>query len=409
MLSTRWLLLLLLVNSLVTSETNWTDRKEYDLVLTIRSETTPQKRLDLLDKWSKEYPKTALDEARLKLYLETYQALGDPAHMFAVSRQLLSDHPGSAVGLYWCTVVLPELPGASPETLDAGEKAARQLLDGLNTYFNRDRKPASVTDAEWQKQASGAEVLAHRSLGWVNWQRGNLAAAEDEFTKTLAKDPHDAEVSSWLGIVLSLENGKQIEALWQLARASNAEQGSNLPEEQRRQVNAMLEHVYASFHGGLDGLDDIRKASAASVFPVAGFSVDTATTVAARRSEAQLSLTNPELAAWLAIRRQLEAPDGQQYFVANLQSKPTGNLKGTVVKCTPAHSPRELAIAMSEGESPAVTLKLSSALSRYIGPGNKVTFRGTAESFSNEPFNLVLVAGPGDVEFEGGKSSKAVR
>ena len=38
----------------------WTDRNEYDLVLTIRAEAAPQKRLALLDQWKAKYPKTEL-------------------------------------------------------------------------------------------------------------------------------------------------------------------------------------------------------------------------------------------------------------------------------------------------------------------------------------------------------------
>lgn len=390
-------LALAVVMPLVAGDVNWTDRKEYDLVLTIRSETTPQKRLDLLDKWNKDYPKTALREARFELYLETYQAMGDPARMFGVSRQILADHPGSPVGLYWCTVLLPELPSASPESLDAGEKAARDLISGLGGYFNADRKPAKLADADWQKQAITTEALAHRALGWASWQRGDLAAAEAELTKSLEKNPQDAEVSSWLGIVFSLESGKQTGAIWELARASNPISGT-LSDEQRRQVNGMLEHVYSSFHGGVDGLDDIRKASALNALPPADFTVDSATIVAARRAEAELSLTNPELASWLAIRRQLTAADGQQYFATNLQAKATPVLKGTIVHCTPARGAKECSLSMNEGSGPEVTLKLNSPLPRSAAPGSKVSFHGTADSFTPDPFNLVVAADPNDVE-----------
>lgn len=139
------------------------------------------------------------------------------------------------------------------------------------------------------------------------------------------------------------------------------EPGAGLPEEQRRQASTMLEHVYASYHGGLDGLDDLRKASASSIFPAAGFAIDSATTVAARRAEAELSLTNPELAAWLAIRQQLQA---------------------------------------------AVTLKLTSALPRYTGLESKILFRGTAESFNADPFNLLITADPSDIQSDVAKAPK---
>ena len=47
----------------------WTDRNEYDLVLNIRAEAAPQKRLALLDQWKAKYPKTELQQVRQELYL----------------------------------------------------------------------------------------------------------------------------------------------------------------------------------------------------------------------------------------------------------------------------------------------------------------------------------------------------
>ena len=377
---------------------NWTDRKEYDLVLTIRSEAMPQKRLDLLELWNKNYPKTELREARLELYLATYEALGDRNHMFETSRQILADQPGNLVGLYWSTVLLPQLESPSAEMMGMGEKSARQLISGLDTYFNGERKLASTTDADWQKQKSSVEILAHRALGWAHWQRGEFQPAEEEFTACLQKDPLNTEISAWLGIVLALENGKQIPALWHLARASKAVQSGALSEDQHRQVNTILERIYTSYHGVSDGLDELKTAAAASPFPPPEFSIDSATVVAARKAEADLSLTNPELAAWLAIRRQLEALNGDNYFTANLESKPLPRLKGTVVRCTPAHSPREIVLSMTDSRGQDIILKLSSSLTRYVGPGSKIAFQGTAQSFSKEPFSLVVLADPAGIE-----------
>ena len=64
----------------------------------------------------------------------------------------------------------------------------------------------------------------------------------------------------------------------------------------------MLESVYVSYHGSQEGLDQLRKLSSANAFPPPEFTIDPATVVNARRAEMELSQTNPELAAWLAMR-----------------------------------------------------------------------------------------------------------
>jgi hypothetical protein len=391
-MKTSLVALCLLVHATVRLAANdWTDRKEYDLVLTIRSESTPQKRLLLLDSWAKNYPKTSLARARQELFLSTYEALGDRAHMFDVSKQMLANQADDPVGLYWLTLLAPQQASSSPEVVDTGDKAAHRLLASVGSYFAADKKPAAVSDTEWQSQKLNVEVLAQRTIGWANWQRGNFSAATDDLSACLKKDPGSAEISSWLGIVSALDTNKQPQAVWYLARASNKELASPLPDDQRRQVNTMLEKIYASYHGSLDGLDELRKVSSSSAFPPPEFSIDPATVVNARRAEAELSLTNPELAAWLAMRRQLETPGGQNYFNGDLQGKPLPRLRGTVLHTTPPRLPREISLSMNDSAEVSVILQLSVAATRPIPQGAKVTFSGVAESFSASPFGLVVI------------------
>ena len=377
---------------------DWSDRKEYDLVLTIRSESSPQKRLALLDSWTQAYPKTGLLRARQEIYLNTYESLGDRTHMFDTAKQMLAAQPEDPVGLYWVTVLAPQQQSASSDVLDAGEGAARKLLASLDQCFAPSKKSSTVSDADWQKQKLNVEVIAHRTLGWASWQRGNLSAAEDEFSACLKKDPANAEISSWLGIVSGIDTNKQPIALWHLARATNKGLATPLAEEQRRQVNSMLENMYASYHGSMEGLDQLRKVSQGAPFPPVGFTIDPATIVNARRAEAELSMTNPELAAWLSMRRQLEASDGEKYFASDLQGKPLPKLKGTVIRATPLRAAREITLAMSDSNTPDITLKLTVPLSRPVPAGASLSFQGTGDSFTKAPFALVVTADTAEPE-----------
>jgi hypothetical protein len=378
---------------MVVAAADWTDRKEYDLVLTIRSESSPEKRLALLDTWSKSYPQTALAQARQELYLSTYESQGDRQHMFSIARQMLTTQPNNPVGLYWLTVLAPQQPNANSEIFDAGDKAAHQLMASAKEYFAADKKPPAVSDADWQKQKTSVEVLAQRTEGWANWQRGNFSAAIDDFSACLKKDPGNAEISSWLGIVSSLDTPpKQPQALWHLARATGKEAATPLPEEQRRQVNTMLETVYVSYHGSPEGLDQLRKVSASSAFPPAEFTVDPATVVNARRAEAELSRTNPELAAWLVMRRQLEDANGEKYFASDLQGKPLPQLSGVVLRATPTRAPREIVLSMNDSSTADVALKLTVPATTGLHAGEKITFQGNGDSFTKSPFLLIVTA-----------------
>jgi tetratricopeptide (TPR) repeat protein len=389
---------LLALLPLAARSADWTDRKEYDLVLTIRAEAAPQRQLELLDAWSKTYPNSDLKEARLELYLSAYRAMGDRARIFDTAQQILTLQDTNPVGLYWCAALLPTLDNPSVEKLDAGEKSARRIVSGAKVFFAPDKKPPSITDAEWQQQRASVEVLAHRTLGWAHWQRGEFSAAEDEFTICLQQDPNDAEASAWLGMVLAIETGKEVPALWQLARGSTPQEKSDMSDSQRREVNTVFEQLYLSYHGTSDGIDDLRKTAASAVFPPAGFNIDPASVVAAVRAEQELSQTNPELAAWVAMRARLEAPGGENYFTSTVQAKLQPRLKGTVLHATPARGAREVSLSMDDSGTPQVDLKLSAPMPRYLPPGSKIAFYGTGESFTKVPFAVEMSADPKAVE-----------
>jgi len=375
---------------------SWTDRREYDLVLKIRAEASPRKRVALLDEWKEKYPKTELRQVRNELYLAAYESMGNTSEALRVAREVLADHPDNLVGLYWCTLLAPETREPPPELFTAADQAARRLLAGLDGYFSAENKPASMADDRWQKQKHEVELLAHRALAWIQWQRGDYAAAEDELTRCLRQDPKDAEISAWFGIVLTLEKQpeKQSAAFWHMARAASVRDEGALPDTQQREMNATLERLYAAYHGDGEGLDQLRALAAEGVFPPAGFKIESKAEIDARRAEEELRRTNPELAAWLQIRKRLEAPDGEAYFAASLHNTALPRLKGSLIRFSPDKKPDELVLGMSDPAAEEVILKLSAPMPNVAETGTQLSFEGTADSFSRSPFSLTVTIDP---------------
>jgi len=374
----------------------WTDRNEYDLVLNIRAEATAQKRLALLDQWKAKYPKTELLAARQELYFSAYQSLGDSAHMLAIAREMIASGADSMVGLYWCTLLTPEAKEITPDLLAGGEKAARQLLSGLDKFFAPGNKPAAATAETWTKQRGEVEVLAHRALGWIQWQRADYPGAEGAFTKCLELDPNNAEVSAWLGTVLALDRqqGNQASALWHLARAASLKDAGALPESQRRQLGGVLDRLYVAYHGESGGLDQLRAASAAAAFPPKDFAIESASAAALRKQDEELSRTNPQLASWIKMRRRLEAPDGEAYFATVRNTPLPMRLKGTLLRTTPPNKPKELAFGVGDATAEEVILKFEAPLSHGAEFGTVVEFEGVIDSFTRTPFSVTILAAP---------------
>jgi tetratricopeptide (TPR) repeat protein len=358
----------------------WTDRGEYDLALAIRVEAAPQKQLALLDQWKSRYPHSALRQARRELYLAAYYSLGDRVGMLDTAQEMLTDQRDDLVGAYWGVTLIPGAKNPSRELWDIGEAAANRLLAPL---------PAG---GEWQKEKDSLAWLAHRVLGWIQWQRGNYPAAEAEFATCLAKDPKNAEISAWFGMALADQKSpeKVVPALWLLARAGSLKGEGALPDEQRRQMNGLAERIYISYHGSTDGLDRLRSESLASAVSPADFRIESAAAVAARKADEELRRTNPQLATWMSIRKQLEGPDGDKYFAETLRPAPLPKLKGSVIRCAPERKPTEVGLGLSGGSAEEVVLMVHPALPFAAVTGTEIEFEGMADSYSRGPFRLTV-------------------
>jgi tetratricopeptide (TPR) repeat protein len=364
----------------------WTDRSEYDLVLTIRAEATPQKRLTLLDQWKVKYPQSELRQVRRELYLAAYQELSDNNHMLDVAKEMVTEQPDNFVGAYWCTLLIPGAKNPTAELWALGQKAAARLMSGT--------RPEAVPEAEWAKQKDSAELLGRRLKAWILWQSGDYPAAETEFQTYLSKNPNNAEMTAWYGMSLAAE--KQPEktslALWQLARAASIKNDQALPEATRRQVGELADRMYASFHGDAEGLEQMRTMAASSAAPPADFKIETAAVVSARKADAEMLRLNPMLATWTNMRRQLDGADGEKYFADTLRPTRLPRLKGTVIRCSPAKKPTEIVLGMSNAVTEEVLLKVASPFARDADPGTEIEFEGVADSFTKSPFQLTVMA-----------------
>jgi hypothetical protein len=355
----------------------------------------------MLDEWKAKYPKSELRLVRSELYLAAYESLGDNAKLLATATEMTSEQPDNLVGLYWQVVLAPTIgKSVTPELLGQTERAARRLLAGAGAYFSPEKKPAWMNEEQWKAQRSTAEFLAHRALGWAAWQQRDFAGAEKELVTCIQQKPNGAEAASWLGFVLALgkDPDRRVASLWQLARASVMRDEGALPEPQRRQVGTVLEHAYNAFHGSSEGLDRLRDSSLSAPFPPEGFTIESAEVIAARRAEEEFVRANPELAAWLKIRKSLDAADGDAYFSETLQGKTLPKLKGTLIRSTPARRPNMLVIGLSNPTSEEMAIKLSSRMPNDAEAGTVITFEATAETLTREPFMITVSADPDKIE-----------
>jgi hypothetical protein len=371
----------------------WKDRAEYDLVESIRKETDPHKKLDLLNQWKQKYPNTDFKVLRLETYVDIYRQLNDPANMLASAKELLSDDPKNLTGAYWISLLVVSSNNPTPDNLALATKAAQNLLAA--------EKPAATSEEQWQKTKPQMEAIAHRTLGWVAMQNKQYTDAQNEFTAELKANPGDSEAVYWLASVLRsrAEAEKKPElfaqALYLFARSASYDGTGAFDPTRRKQVEAWLQKAYTTYHGqDAAGFQQLLATAKTSVFPPADFKIMSAEEIAVQK-EAELRLKNPSLAFWLNLKAALSAATGMQYYesgVKNALIPPEGQppLGGTVISGRPEVRPTTLVLGIAKPDVPEVTLKLDAPLPGKVEPGREIQFRGVAAGFTQTPFMMTF-------------------
>lgn len=373
------------------AQKEWKDQAEYDLYVSISKATSPDQQLQFLNQWKEKYPDSQYKLERALTYLVVYQKKNDAAGLYAACKDLLAIDPKSFQGLYFLTLLTVSMNKTDAESLDLGVKAANGLIAALETTHAPGNKPAGTTDEQWKQQRNDIEAQAHKTLGWIEWQKKNYSAAEQSFRKALDLNPGLAEVSYFLGTVIVLQKDpkRQAEAMWHFARAGNLDGAGALDPTRKTQVAKYFERVYSSFAGDDKAeMNEIINKAKANVMPPPDFTIKSKEEKMAENAE-KFKSENPMLYAYMEIKKALLAETGAEYW-ENLKDAELPAFRGKLVSAKPEVNPKELVLAVETADTPEVTLILEKPLRGKADPGTEIEFTGVAKEYSKDPYTLKL-------------------
>jgi len=387
----------------------WKDRAEYDLVVeSIGKEQNPKTKLGLLNQWKEKYPDTQFKDTRHGLYVTTYQQLNDPKGMKAACEDWLKDNPKAIGAYYWLNLLTISLNDTSADALASGERAGKGMLSILDESFEPSKKPENVSAADFAAQKETFAGIANKTLGWVAMQRNENEAAEKYFLEALKHTPNDAAVSLWTGTVIAKQRKveKQSAALYHFIRAGSRDGEGALPAEQKKQIAAYYEKSYVNFHGDRGGLAEIVQMARANPLPPSDFKIESKDEILIKQEE-ELKRTQPVLALWVGIKRELSGANGPTYFENFKGTLVPGGVvvgetkvekfKGIVVSSSPERRPKEVVLGLSSPDMSEVTLRLENPMPNPIAPGTELEFSGVPIEYTADPFMLVFDVDNADV------------
>jgi tetratricopeptide (TPR) repeat protein len=393
------------------AQQNWKDRGEYDLVQSITKEQNPQTKLGLIQSWQEKYPTSDFKDDRSQALIQTYQQLGKAKEMLETAKQWVATNPKAFPGWYWICALTVSMQDTSGPALDQGSNAAKALLGLVDDTFSPARKAAQVTDEQWKQQRGGAEAVAYRTLGWVALQKKEYEEADKNLIESLKRNPADAQASHWAATanLRTKKLERQGLALFHFCRASQVEGPGAFPQATRDKLRESFEKNYINFHGNKDGIEEVIAKAKVSAIPE-GIVIESQDEILAKQEEA-LKKTNPMLALWISIKKELTSANSAAYFDGSLKNSqiPGGvevgttkveKFKGKVVSCDVAapKKPKKIVLGISSAEVSEVTLAFENALSTVCpDPGTELEFSGVPTAFTAEPFNLTFDVEPAGV------------
>jgi len=408
------------------------DQGEYDIYnQTLKDAANPAAQIKDLDTWTQKYPESDYKDDRLYYYIQAYNGTNQPAKVLEVGSQLIArdlkkvytdPKAGSqwVLGvLYMTSVNVQKLPTATPEQMAVGEKAARQLQEFVPNFFTAANKPAAATDAAWTEARSQMEKVAKDTLMYVATKPGadamnryttskdvkECVTAESSYKAALEQHPENAFIAYQLGRALRCQQTvgpeKVVQALYEFARAAALDPtlgGTMDPKV----LNNYLESAYNTFHGSLEGLDQLKTMAKASPLPPADLKIETATAIA-NRKQAVFEQINPQLALWMRIKGALADTNGADYFEKELKDSAVPPMKGTLLEGKPACKSKELLVAIplpdQQGNPvPEITLKLDTPLAGKPEAGGTIQWTGVPKAFTKDPFMLTMETEKAKVE-----------
>jgi hypothetical protein len=258
---------------------------EFNAYQQASTQTDPAQKAAALESFLSTYPQSVVKKAVLVELMGTYQGLNQLPQALSAATRLLQIDPNNMQAIYIsvfikksdCQKSVDPQTGISkdPQTCDDGAALAQK---GLTMP-----KPADTADADWKKLTDATFPAYHSMIALDDEvSKKDIKGAISEYRAELMLYPPDQTKQVGPGLADTLQLAEayakpdardEVQAIWFYARAWNF-----APAAYKAQIEPKLEYWYKRFHGGLDGLDDVKTASAQTLFPPASFQIKPAPT-----------------------------------------------------------------------------------------------------------------------------------
>jgi tetratricopeptide (TPR) repeat protein len=247
------------------------DPAEFNAYQMFSTQTDPKQKASAGEDFLTKYPQSVVKNAILDSLIDVYQQTGDADKALSAASRLLQVDPNNMKALF-ISVYLKKQQCAKTSDAQTCDDASALAQKGLQAT-----KPTAVADADWKKQTDASYPLFHSAIAMDDaLSKKDFKAAQAEYTSELKLYSDDQSKSMGLNDTLLLAQAYSQpgstqnlpQAVWFYSRVWDF-----APANYKAQIEPKLEYYYKKYHGGLDGLDQLKQQAQASLFPPGTFNL----------------------------------------------------------------------------------------------------------------------------------------
>jgi hypothetical protein len=244
------------------------DPAEFNAYQMFSTQSDPKAKAAAGEEFLAKYPQSLAKQTTLDQMIDAYQQAGDQAGVVKTAQALLQVDPNNLKAILY-SVLIKKQQCAKTQDQATCDDAGALAQKGLALM-----KPAATSDADWEKLTHAAFPIFHSAIATDDTVKKDYKGAQAEYSAELKLYSPEESASAGLNDTLLLAQAygqpgssqDLKDAVWFFARV-----WAFAPAQYKAQIEPKLEYYYKKYHGGLDGLDEIKAKAQTAVFPTADY------------------------------------------------------------------------------------------------------------------------------------------
>jgi len=368
------------------------DPAEYNAYTNAVGQSSPAAKASAIEQFLTQYPNSQVKEEMLEQLMASYEQAGQADKELDAANRLLAVNPNNLRALT-IVVYMEKKQTNDPAKLEDAAKKAEAALAAP--------KPPSLSDADYQKLKAATTPIFQSAIAANATAKKDYKTAIEAYTAQLKAYTDPAQTQSGPGLLATYNLGNAyvqqdpkdlVNGIWFLTRAAQF-----APAGYKDQIEKAAEYWYKKYHGGMDGFDQVKTQTQASLFPPDSYKPVAAPPPPSPQELAHQAVTStPDLKSLALADKEFILANGTPEDagkVWDVLKDVTAEVPGTVVSATADSVQLAVSDDAKQSQKADFTINMKAPLKEVPQAGAQVKFTATFDSYTQNPPMIIMKDG----------------